>query len=95
MRINRVKPQFQFSIQGHQEGLHQNETMKEALHLLRAREVESLRTKTVSVSAFSSLLGDPIQTAGGEMNVQVATKVDEGNKRLIVTIGTPIITIEY
>lgn len=95
LRINKREPEFHFSIQGHQRTLNQERTMWEALRALDAKEVESMREKTVSVSAYSPLLEGKVKTAGGEMNVQIATKVDEEKKELIVTMGTPIITIEY
>ena len=95
LRINKREPHFHFSIQGHQQTINQEKTMQDALRVLDAKEVESMRAKTVSVSAYSSLLEEEVKTARGEMNVQIATRVDEEKKELIVTMGTPIITIEY
>lgn len=95
LRINKLKPQFHFSIQGAGKTLSQEETMKEALHLLHSKEVEEMKSQTVSVSAYSPVLGETIKTAGGEMNVQIATRKDADRKSILVTMGTPIITIEY
>jgi hypothetical protein len=66
------------------------------LEKLGAREVEAMRTDhTVSVSAYTSVLPDRLETAGGIMNVQVAARLNHDANRLVLTLGTPIITIEY
>lgn len=95
LRINKQKPHFHFSIQGYDKAISQKEIMKQALHLLHSKKVEEMKDQTVSVSAYSPVLGETIKTAGGEMNVQIATRQDVDRKRVLVTMGTPIITIEY
>jgi hypothetical protein len=69
---------------------------QKVLTLLRAREVEGMRTDhTVSLSALSSMLPGGIETGGGMMNLQVAARMDSEARAVVLTIGTPIITIEY
>lgn len=66
------------------------------LTLLKAREVEGMRTDhTVSLSAQSPILPGGIETGGGMMNLQVAARMDSRRQAVVLTIGTPIITIEY
>ncbi|MEW9031585.1 MAG: YwmB family TATA-box binding protein [Planifilum fimeticola] len=47
------------------------------------------------MSAFTPALRGGLETKGGTMNVQVAARMDRNGERLILTLGTPIITIEY
>lgn len=95
LRINKQEPHFHFSIQGQKQDHHPDKLLKDALYILHAKEVESLKGQTVSVSAYSSLLGETIKTAGGPMNVQIALRAAQGKNQWMVTMGTPIITIEY
>jgi hypothetical protein len=41
------------------------------------------------------MFSEGIQTRGGKMNLQVATHRNGKDGKLVVTIGSPIITIEY
>lgn len=98
LRSNEIIPKFHISFQGAMKnsssGLEQ--PIVQALEKLHAREVESMRTShTLSISAYSPRLPDRLKTGGGWMNVQVASRMSHDNQRLIFTIGTPIITIEY
>lgn len=71
-------------------------TTQKLMHIFDAKEVEGMETnQTVSISAYSPMFSDTIQTRGGAMNLQVATHRDERTGKLIVTIGSPIITVEY
>lgn len=66
------------------------------LHILTAKEVEKLDTALVkSVSAYSAEFDNYIMTNGQKMNLQIATHVDNMNKKTVITLGTPIITVEY
>ncbi|MFV9510426.1 YwmB family TATA-box binding protein [Tepidibacillus sp. LV47] len=66
------------------------------LNKFDAKMIEELKTDLVtSVSAYSLRFGQVIQTRGGQMNIQVATHYDSLHNQTILTIGTPIITIEY
>lgn len=71
-------------------------TIDQILDLLDAKQVEGMVTKrTVSVSAQSSLLTGRLATGNSWMNVQVAAKYSDDHSKTIVTVGTPIITMEY
>jgi TATA-box binding len=93
-----IAPKFHFSIQGYQEWppAKKEQWIQQALKRMRAREVEALRTApTTSVSCYSPLFPDGLNTQGGVMNLQVAARIDRLHHRIAVTMGTPIITIEY
>ncbi|MBA4495975.1 YwmB family TATA-box binding protein [Paenactinomyces guangxiensis] len=97
LHSNGIIPHFHFTIQGSQplrSGLEQ--PIVQALKKLQASEVESMRTShTVSISAHTPMLPGGLKTGGGLMNIQAAARVNHDTHRLIFTLGTPIITIEY
>ena len=51
--------------------------------------------RTTSVSAYTPLLAGKLWANGNLMNVQVAAREGSDQQGLILTLGTPIITIEY
>lgn len=51
--------------------------------------------KTLSVSFYSSKLNNKIQSGSQAMNLQIAFHQDSLSNRWRLTLGTPIITIEY
>lgn len=64
------------------------------LKLFSAVPIERLYEKTfVSISAYTKTWNDGIYSGKQKMNVQVALRNDGG--RIAVTLGTPIITVEY
>lgn len=91
-----IPTHLHYSIQGN---LNRSADIVKAAHQIlkhfHAKEIEGMETsKTVSISAYTSLFSENIQTGGGKMNLQVATHRAADGK-LIVTIGSPIITVEY
>jgi len=94
-----IDPAFFYSIQGNKKSVSSSDPqglLLKALTKLKADEIEAMKTKqTTSVSAFSPLFPDRLKTKGGWMNIQVATRMDLQNNKIIVTLGTPIIMIEY
>lgn len=95
-----IHPDIQVSIQGSTLRMLNRDEQEQFIHRtlrhLDAYEVEALRDATsTSVSAFSPHLGQPIMSNGREMNVQIALRNDKVHQRTIMTMGTPIITIEY
>ncbi|MGN7469284.1 YwmB family TATA-box binding protein [Brevibacillus sp. SAFN-007a] len=63
---------------------------------LQATELERLQDETVvSISGYTPMWEPFIALNGQKMNLQVATHRDSGNAGTWVTIGTPIITVEY
>ena len=64
---------------------------------LDAEEVEALTEETfVSVSAYTTVWKQQLNTGNKTMNVQIALRSDEAlGEGTTVTIGTPIITTEY
>ncbi|TDQ38724.1 YwmB family TATA-box binding protein [Aureibacillus halotolerans] len=49
----------------------------------------------VAVSAYNELWSQQIETPKGPMNLQVALRENEAEQSVDVTIGTPILTVEY
>ncbi|MGM0710677.1 YwmB family TATA-box binding protein [Brevibacillus parabrevis] len=63
---------------------------------LQATELERLQDETVvSISGHTPMWEPFIALNGQKMNLQVATHRDSGNAGTWVTVGTPIITVEY
>ena len=70
--------------------------IKGILESLQASEIEQLDTALVkSISAYTPKLNNSIITGGQKMNLQVASHVNNLDNKTILTLGTPIITIEY
>lgn len=64
------------------------------LKLFSAAPIERLNEKTfVSISAYNNAWNDSINSGNRQMNFQVALRND--GERTIITMGTPIITLEY
>jgi hypothetical protein len=98
LHANGIIPHFHTSIQGSKplSATSLEEPIAAIFQRLQAYEIESMRTdRTVSISAYSPLLQERLPTAGGVMNLQAATRVNQESQRLLLTIGVPIITIEY
>jgi hypothetical protein len=98
LQANKIIPHFHFSIQGSipMKSSRLDHPIVQAFEKLHAKEVESMRTShTVSLSAYSPLIEESLKTEGGLMNIQAATRVNHEKQRLMFTLGTPIITIEY
>ncbi|WP_176391824.1 YwmB family TATA-box binding protein [Marininema halotolerans] len=101
LRQYHIQPRTHFSIQGTLSKLtdsygQKDKTIQQVLTRLGARKVESMNTdRTTSVSAYTPLFSGGLVTKGGEMNVQAAAKVATDDRHVILTLGTPIITIEY
>lgn len=68
------------------------EKVNNILTRLNAAETEGIREENfISISAYSSEFADPFKNG---MNLQVAVRTD-GGEGATVTVGTPIITVEY
>lgn len=96
---NEMMPNIHFSLQG-EVNAEQISKMKNLIQSyvkpLAAKQIEEMTTEnTVSISYFVPRWGSGIITKGGEMNLQVATRWNHQTNRVILTMGTPIITIEY
>lgn len=66
------------------------------LHKIRAKRVESFESNLVkSISAYSKNFENYILTGNKKMNFQISTHYDNIHKKTILTLGTPIINIEY
>ncbi len=93
-----IIPSYHYSVQGSKRTNINNheQLLARIFQLLQAKEVEAMRTRhTVSISANSPLMPEGIKTKGGMMNMQAAIRMNESTHRMILTLGTPIITIEY
>ncbi|SFX23868.1 TATA-box binding [Thermoactinomyces sp. DSM 45891] len=94
-----MTPSLHFSIQGDVD-LKQASELKSLIQStmkpLGATQIEEMTTeKTVSISYFIPRWGSGIVTQGGEMNLQVSARWNYQTNRAVLTMGTPIITIEY
>jgi Protein of unknown function (DUF1779). len=64
------------------------------LKFFNAVPVERLSEKTfVSISAYNAVWNDQIRSGNRPVNLQVALRND--GKQTVITLGTPIITLEY
>lgn len=64
------------------------------LNFFNAVPVESLSEKTfVSISAYNAVWNDQIRSGNRPVNLQVALRND--GQKTVITLGTPIITLEY
>ncbi|MDR6225533.1 YwmB family TATA-box binding protein [Desmospora profundinema] len=103
LQQHQIQPRTHFSLQGRISSPTSTMDMSDrkrvigsVLQRLGAHEVESMDTeRTTSVSAYTPLFSGGLTTNGETMNVQVAAKKDDRGNGLILTVGTPIITIEY
>ncbi|PTM56736.1 YwmB family TATA-box binding protein [Desmospora activa] len=103
LQQNQIQPRIHFSLQGRlssastsMDQSDRDRVIGSVLQHLGANEVESMHTeRTTSVSAYTPLFSRGLTTSGGRMNVQVAAKYDHNDDGIILTVGTPIITIEY
>lgn len=100
MLENQISPKINSCIQGKiNDKLGNTEQfvlINKILKSINADRVEMLNTDLVkSVSAYSSKIKNYIWTSNNKMNVQISTHFDSLNKKTILTLGTPIITIEY
>lgn len=97
--LNGISTHYYFSIQGAfaiSKSKDLEFPIRQVISHLHAKQVESMKTKrTVSLSLFAPSFGSGLFTRGGEMNLQVATRWNHDNNRILMTMGTPIITIEY
>lgn len=97
---SRILPHFNTCVQGIYNVTLENDVQLMKLHklldLLGAEVVEQVEDSTVkSISAYTSRLSSYIMTNGRPMNVQAGMHVDQMLDVTRITIGTPIITIEY
>lgn len=100
LKKNQISPKINSCIQGNINGRLNNDQqfvlLENILTNLDANEVEKFDSSLVkSISAYSSKIGYYIWTGKEKMNIQVATHVDHLNEKTVLTMGTPIITIEY
>ncbi|SHE96549.1 TATA-box binding [Seinonella peptonophila] len=93
----KIQPQIDLSVQGTKKNVvNGQQYVAEAQRLLHAREVEGIQTDSfLSQSGYTPFSTRSLKTRGGWMNVQIASRIAPDQKRLIFTIGSPIITIEY
>lgn len=65
------------------------------LEQLRVQEVIGTKEDSlVSLSGYSSQFNQSVTTGDKQMNIQMATHIDHLNQRMVVTIGSPLITTE-
>ncbi|MDQ0415856.1 hypothetical protein J2Z48_000014 [Croceifilum oryzae] len=94
-----MTPSLHFSIQGDvdlKEASELKSLIQSTTKSFGATQMEEMTTeKTVSISYFIPRWGSGIVTKGGEMNLQVSARWNYQTNRAVLTMGTPIITIEY
>ncbi|MBP1934798.1 YwmB family TATA-box binding protein [Ammoniphilus resinae] len=96
----KIVPQFNSCVQGNYNGTLKNDVqlakVKQLLDILGAEVVEKVEDPTVkSFSAYTPELEPFIWTNQEKMNIQVGLHVDHLKQVTKLTIGTPIITMEY
>lgn len=73
-----------------------NNAISHVFAKVQAKRVEGIATGDVtSISGYSPLGPDSIQTSGRKMNLQVGLHYNDVDHRMNVVVGTPIITITY
>jgi hypothetical protein len=100
LNIDKILPHFNSCVEGIYSGTLKDDVQLDKLHqlfgFLGATVVEQAEDPTVkSLSAYTSQIPTYIFTNGKEMNVQAGIHVDRFGDRTRLTIGTPIITMEY
>ncbi|WP_134702573.1 YwmB family TATA-box binding protein [Ammoniphilus sp. YIM 78166] len=100
LESSQILPHFNTCVQGFYNVTLENDVqlmkLRKLLDLLGAEVVEQVADPTViSISAYTSRLSSYILTNGRPMNVQAGIHVDQLLGLTRITIGTPIITIEY
>lgn len=74
----------------------QRKKLDELLALLGAKAIEKAEDRAMkSVSAYTPDFPFYIRTNGEKMNAQAAARADLLRGQTRITVGTPIITIEY
>lgn len=97
---NHISPKINTCIQGNinvkLSSVGQFVLIDNLLHSIDAEEVEKLDTTLVkSVSAYSPKIENYIWTNNNKMNIQIASHLNNLQQQTVITIGTPIITVEY
>lgn len=98
LKQHQIQPRTHFSLQGRisSSDSDRERVVGSVLQRLGAHEVESMKSEhTTSVSAYTPLFAGGLSTNGKTMNIQVAAKDADRGDGVILTVGTPIITIEY
>jgi hypothetical protein len=95
-----ILPQFNSCVQGKYSGTLKNDVqlmkINQLFHVMGATVVEKVEDSTVkSYSGYTSGIAQSIMTNGHKMNVQAGLHVDQREQVTRLTIGTPIITMEY
>jgi hypothetical protein len=95
-----IQPQINSSIQGAVGSAmtvdQQSEFVYRVLSRLDAKVTEGIKLDNmVSLSGYSSKLRRTIDRSDGKMNLQLATRLAASESTTIVTIGNPIIIMEY
>ncbi|MGG5255167.1 YwmB family TATA-box binding protein [Neobacillus sp. SM06] len=71
-------------------------TAKNIMKRFKAKEIEALKEdQFISVSAYSPLFKESIQTKNDNMNLQIGLRNEGLGAGTTVVVGTPILTIEY
>lgn len=74
----------------------QNELMQKLLKKAKAKKVEGVTLEQViSISAYTSQWNDAIESRGQQVNLQMGLHNDTLTHKTVLTLGTPIITMEY
>jgi hypothetical protein len=70
--------------------------IQDLLRAFNAKPVESLVEESfISVSAYTGLWKEALQTKKQEMNLQIALRKTRMGGQTTIVVGTPIITSEY
>jgi hypothetical protein len=95
-----IKPGIKTSVQGSVAGALSSEEQKAVLkkmvkslkgHIVEGVELDS----TISWSGYSPIIKGPVLESEEAINFQVASHADKHQSRTVITVGTPIIIMEY
>lgn len=95
-----VTPQISTCIKGFMDDrikpTDRDQLIKRVFSSVHANEIEGIRSDLLtSVSGYSPLTKEHIMTNEKKMNLQIVVQWDEYQKRTLVLVGSPIVTIEY
>jgi hypothetical protein len=92
----KIKVNFRGSINEQLTHKQQEAWINDMFSQLEANVKEGLNeNEVVSLTGYSELMKNEVRSGENPVNVQIASRYDDGSKRTVFTVGTPLITTEY
>lgn len=100
LSLAEIEPILKVSVQGKVNAAlsehEQQALLQQMVHSLEGHIVEGVELDSItSWTGYSPLIHGPMLESSEKINFQVAAQVDEVEKSTIVTLGTPVIIMEY